>query len=89
MKKKEKHFQYFQKIALIEHTALGYPKVDFKPIAMLKMSVLNKDTINSFVSNVTFLFPLKTSENRKVQMFSEGVENNREEMDLAVTFTKS
>ena len=56
---------------------------------MLRMFVLNKDAINTFVPNVTFLYSLKTSENRKVQMFSEGAESNREEMDWAVSFTKS
>ena len=42
---------------------------------VLHYALLNKlDSINSFVRNVLFLYPLKTSENRKVFLYFQRIE---------------
>ena len=69
----EAYVEYYPKILIFHGTVLAlienlinYKRVSYLQSMKIMIVILEIETINPFVPNAPFLYPLKTSENRKI-----------------------
>ena len=75
----EAYVEYYPKILIFHGTVLAlignlinYKRVSYLQSMKIMIVILEIETINPFVPNAPFLYPLKISENRKVFLCFHG-----------------